>query len=93
MIQFDNDDEGYFRWIEEHPDGFVLNVRRNPDPSYIVLHSASCGHISSAKRAAGAYTERSYRKWCSRSVDELREAAILEGRGDGSFSRYCSSCF
>ena len=28
MIRFSDDDPGYLSWIAEHPDGFVLNVRR-----------------------------------------------------------------
>ena len=49
MIEFKNDEDGYFAWLTAHPTGFVLNVRANADPDYVVLHRASCGTISSDK--------------------------------------------
>ena len=27
MIEFKNDEDGYFAWLTSHPTGFVLNVR------------------------------------------------------------------
>ena len=33
-IEFEKDDEGYFGWIKNHPDGCVLNVRAKPVPKY-----------------------------------------------------------
>ena len=92
MIRFKNDENGYMAWLAEHPEGYVLNVRKEPDPKYVVLHSASCGSISSTKRADGAYTERSYNKWCADSIEILRKAAKREGRSDGTFSKRCGLC-
>jgi hypothetical protein len=40
MIEFRGDDPGYLSWTVGHPTGFILNVRREPDPSYVVLHRA-----------------------------------------------------
>jgi hypothetical protein len=92
MIEFCNDDEGYLAWIGMNPTGFVLNVRRTPNPGYVVLHRASCHSISNGARESGAYTARSYRKICALSVAELRFGARQEGRSDGSFSNQCSHC-
>jgi hypothetical protein len=92
MIEFRDDDEGYFAWLIGHPSGFVLNVRHDPDPGYVVLHRASCGLISTGKRASGAYTSRGYRKWCSSELNELRAAARTAGREDGTFSSECRLC-
>jgi hypothetical protein len=91
VIRFSDDDEGYLDWVSAHPEGFVLNVRRVPDPSYVVLHRASCGSIS-GKQARGAFTERKYRKVCADSVAALSIAAQREGRTDGSFSKRCGHC-
>jgi hypothetical protein len=91
MIEFRDDEAGYLDWITRHPHDFVLNVRRTPDPQYVVLHRASCGSISTSRKP-GAYTARSYRKICSETPEELRQAARLEGRLDGSFSRRCGIC-
>lgn len=91
MPEFVDDDAGYLAWIGAHPEGFVLNVRRSPDPSYVVLHRANCGVIASTKRSAGAYTAGGYRKVCGRYT-ELQAAAVGKGRVDGSFSAICRHC-
>jgi hypothetical protein len=30
-------DQEFSRWVSEHPQGFVLNVRDNADPRFMVL--------------------------------------------------------
>ena len=90
MTEFEDDDAGYMAWVKAYPDGLVLNVRRKPDPTYVVLHRASCGYISTERHKAGAYTGRGYRKICSHSMAELRNAARREGNHDGSFSNICN---
>jgi len=92
MNEFVDDDAGYLAWLADHPTGLVLNLRRVADPSYVVLHRASCGSIKSARRLTGAYTSRSYRKICSVGIGELTTAARREGRTDGSFSARCGLC-
>ncbi len=92
MIEFKNDEDGYFAWLTAHPTGFVLNVRHEADPDYVVLHRASCGTISSDKLTPGAYTSRGFRKWCAEEVNDLQPAAKLEGRQDGTFSKRCGLC-
>ena len=92
MIEFENDEAGYFAWLAGNPNGFVLNVRSKADPEYVVLHRASCGSISSQKPATGAYTCRGFRKWCANGVADLRIAAKKEGRLDGTFSKRCGLC-
>lgn len=91
IIEFVDDDAAYLAWLAGHPTGFVLNVRRKPDSTYVVLHRASCGTIAMARRS-GAYTGGSYRKICSDQLAELRQAAVAEGRLDGSFSARCGHC-
>ena len=91
-IEFKNDETGYFKWLLANPNGYVLNVRSDPDSQYVVLHRARCGMISSTKRSTGAYTSKSFRKWCGESIEELRSAAKREGRQDGTFSKCCKLC-
>ena len=55
MIEFKSDEKGYFKWLAAHPSGYVLNVRSEADPDYVVLHRASCGSISSQKQKPGAF--------------------------------------
>lgn len=92
MTEFRNDDMGYFAWITENPNGFVMNVRRVANPDYVVLHRATCHSISNDCQASGAFTTRGYRKICATDLAELKLAARREGRRDGSFSKSCGLC-
>ena len=92
MIEFVGDDLSYLAWVVAHPGGYVLNVRRSPDPRYVILHRASCESISNETHAPGAYTGRGYRKVCMSSEAKLQVAAKREGRSDGTFSKRCGHC-
>ncbi len=92
MEQFVDDDPAYFAWLDANPRGFVVNVRRRHDPTYVVLHRATCPTIGSRKAREGAYTARGYRKWGCGHLVEAAEVARLEGRSDGSVSKACSLC-
>ncbi len=92
MFVFSSNEKGYIDWVHKNPRGFVLNVRKEPDPEYAVLHRASCGSIKSNKRVYGGYTMRSYKKICSPDIDSLRQAARNEGHKHGSFSKRCKLC-
>lgn len=91
MTYFSDDDQAYTDWLTDHPNGFVVNVRRTASPSYMVLHRAICRHIAT-ERDDGAYTGRGYRKIVSTTLDDLRAYARSIGRGDGSFSQTCRHC-
>ena len=93
FIFFESDDEGYLDWVNQHPTSFVLNVRKDPDPNYIVLHQASCLSVTRPLTHAGGYTGRDYRKIVAETEQELRSAAVHQGRRDGTFSSHCSQCF
>jgi hypothetical protein len=92
MIRFNDDDQSYLAWIAAHPRGYVLNIRHEPDPKYVVLHRATCPSISIDRHAEGAFTARSYRKYYAESVEALVTIAQLQGRADGSFSKRCGLC-
>ena len=64
-------DEAYLAWTRWHPEGYVLNIGRNPVPSVaIVLHLSACELIS----ARGVrYTTGEYIKICSLDRQELIE--------------------
>ena len=76
VILFEDDEAGYLRWINEHPDGYVVNTRRWFDPDYLVLHRASCSSIKIHRNMhddPGGFTERNYRKLCSASLSDLED--------------------
>ena len=94
ITEFANDDRGYHQWLQAHPDGFVLNVRRDYAPKYIVLHSAQCPNIRDlyGVRAFGACTARAHRKICGLTIPELAQWARARGRSDPPFSKMCERC-
>ena len=86
MRQFRDAEAQYRRWIAENPEAFVLNTRRTPDPSYLILHRATCGSIST--NAGDNYTTGSYMKVGALAAGEL------EGWADsiGGELRECGLC-
>jgi hypothetical protein len=61
---FVDDDEGYVRWTERFPHGYVINTTRTPSADYLVLHEASCLHITVPFEAGNRWTHE-YIKICS----------------------------
>jgi len=92
MQVFVGDDRSYLDWLARHPEGWVLNVRMQADPDYVVLHRATCPTISRPSVRAGAWTERSYRKVCCTNPEDIAAAARAEGRVDGRPSKVCGIC-
>jgi hypothetical protein len=92
-VVFGNDDD-YQRWLAGNPYGFVLNTTRTMSPGYMVLHRASCPHISVAchESEPGGFTERQYAKVGAGDIESLRDWAASQGRPDRSFSNECSHC-
>ena len=94
-IVFKGDEGGYMAWLNAHPHGFVVNSQKKIIPSYLVLHRASCAHISKyteKARPPGGFTERQYIKICAPTINKLRTWVKKNGRPDGSFSKECGLC-
>ena len=70
----------------------MANIRRRCSPDYVVLHRASCPHVSNP-RESGAYTERDYGKLCGPALDDIQHAPEYCGRDKGSFTKRCALCF
>jgi hypothetical protein len=87
-IVFRNDEVGYLGWIENNPNGCVINTFKNISSDYLVLHGASCHTIKPNKSTKmGAFTERGYIKICATSKEELLEWMRQQGYCD--FSQKC----
>lgn len=84
---FKDDDGGFFRWLDEHPDGFFINADRNPKPGYLVLHRSGCPHFD---RAPGVHWTRDYIKVCCAARSDLTKWATAEVGGDPAL---CTRCF
>jgi len=93
VLKFQSDTE-YYRWLADHPNGFVVNTTHSPQPRYMMLHRALCRHISEPHRetSPGGFTERRNTKICAEDIESLRAWAAQHGRPDGSFTHECSSC-
>ena len=88
---FLDDDPGYLDWLAAYPDGFVLNMYRNPTPDYLVLHRPECEPISlyTQWRLPGGFTERQYRKVCGETRAALAGWVAQQGWPGAAWSEGC----
>lgn len=89
MMEFVDDEEGYLKWLQENPSGFVVNCDRTPNSEYLILHRANCGTIMHATRGPGNWTTGDYIKVCSLKVSELNEWAEKEIGGQPEPCQRC----
>lgn len=84
---FQDDDRGFFHWLEENPHGYFINSERNPKPGYLILHRPSCPHFTGTP---GLHWTRDYVKFCSQDRRALDEWAIGTVGGQTTL---CQACF
>lgn len=77
----------YLAWITRHPEGWVVNCTRSPNPGYLVLHRADCWTIGA--RGAGNYTTREYIKVCSVHRSTLDSWAVDSVGGELTLCGFC----
>ena len=87
--KFENDNEGYLKWLENNPTGLVVNCYKSPTPSYLKLHKSTCYTINSPAIGSGNWTNNNYIKVCSLNRDSLSEWARVEVGGQLSS---CGAC-
>jgi hypothetical protein len=88
VTPFTDDDAGFFEWLEQHPDGWLINTDRDPNPKYLVLHRTDgCGHFKGAH--SGDWT-RANTKLCSPNRQDLEQWA--KGTVGGEVT-LCGDCF
>ena len=78
MQRFVDDDHGYLDWLDQHPDGFVINTGRTPSAAYLMLHRAGCGTIT-GKPARGVTFTGEYAKLCGERSELEEFARRLDG--------------
>jgi hypothetical protein len=86
---FEDDDASYERWLSQHPNGYVLNSRRNPTSSYLKLHRATCHHIRTLHSGYSRWTSGDYIKVCADDRDEIARWAASRVRGEPETDCYC----
>lgn len=81
IVIFENDDDGYRRWIVFNPSGYVVNTTRSMSTSYLILHRATCQHVSELRPGYQTWTCGSYIKVCALQRSALEKwARDLGGR-------------
>lgn len=89
---FEDNDSAYLTWLGQNTNGFVLNLRRRLD-DYRVLHRASCGSISIARRSTpGEFTGGRYIKVCSDSKKEISDWLRQNDLDGANFFHKCGIC-
>jgi len=88
LLVFKDDDEGFRRWMVEHPAGFYLNANRAPASDDVLLHKVGCPHVGDAEPGEVAWTEQ-YIKVCSMTSIELEAWSRIEA---GQDARHCQTC-
>ena len=88
MERFEQDDEGYLRWIKEHSAGFVVNCYPNPSTDYLVLHRATCASIT-VKQIDKEHWTHDYIKVCSQDRGEILMWSYAEAGGAPSACQIC----
>ena len=83
---FRDDETGFVNWRDGHPDGYIVNSERNPRPSYLVLHRATCGHLTSPNPLRWT---KDYIKFCSLGRTDLEEWAKVDVGGEVTL---CPTC-
>lgn len=90
-----DDEQGYLKWLPSHPDGYVVNTRRELDPSYLILHRAQGRSIRRHRNIdanPGGLTERAYSKICANSLGQLKEHLRKKTGKSEPFSKRCARC-
>ncbi|MBF0537641.1 MAG: hypothetical protein HQL03_05215 [Nitrospirae bacterium] len=92
MIEtFNNDEKGYQAWIENNPDGFVIDSNPNPSTESLYLHTAACRTINPFRRKPkGRNAPKSYIKMCSKNRKDLENWAMRKLR---ITLKQCQICF
>ena len=89
MREFRDDDEGYVRWLQEHPSGLVVNTYRRPSQNYLILHRADCPHISARADESRRRTV-DYIKICAANVEDVQTWARQAVGGTLTRCRTCA---
>ncbi|MGB3285725.1 hypothetical protein [Mycolicibacter algericus] len=86
--QFRDDEPGYRAWLKDHPNGYVINILRNHNPTDARLHRADCRTLTD-QLSRGVALVGPYVKVCSDHLDALDEWAADQVR---VLIQRCGSC-
>jgi hypothetical protein len=78
MIIFLNDDRAYLSWVTHHRGGFVLDGRRRPRLTHLLIHRATCAEVKQSADRRSHLTTAGRLKACAATVEELQHWAVEE---------------
>lgn len=89
VLVFENDEQGYLRWVARNRSGYVVNAKRlmDRDDDWVVLHKATCGTIQGQPKV---WTSGVYLKVCA---DSKSLALRWIRRNYNTKAHNCSRCF
>jgi 5-methylcytosine-specific restriction protein A len=92
-VVFRSGDKPYLAWMQEHPDGYVLNTRAEAGSRYLMLHRSGCPHIATYARsyAEDSFTAHDYVKVCAATTDDLAAWASANRPSDAALA-CCKTC-
>jgi len=90
---FNQGDKEYFEWMENNPEGYILNTGRGNNDTYFFLHKSNCSHITQWDGFDDkAYTMRDWIKIASNDVIEIvRYCTENKTKFTGNI-KICSTC-
>lgn len=86
---FMHDDEGYLAWLDQNPNGWIINTTQSVSISYRKLHHRRCTLISKLQSGYSAWTTGQYIKICSKSRRALEEWSMNNGGVPLQTGCYC----
>jgi hypothetical protein len=90
MEIFDHAEQQYVDYVKNHPDHYVLNLPRTGSTYSILVHSATCGTVSTPKRTN--YTTTELIKIAFPDRDEARKHAQTVAERRGISWKVCQIC-
>lgn len=87
-------DDSLRSWVSVHPDGYILNLRSNNSPNYLMLHEADCSTIALDREglAPGAFVQREYQKVGGETPNDLIDWIKQNINGADEFKSLCKRC-
>lgn len=91
---FDNGDAPFFAWMNNNPEGYVVNTERRANSHLAFLHRAGCWHIAglAAGHRQDAFTRYEYIKVCSTDERDLLFWLFNHRPRTSGFSSLCKTC-
>ncbi|MDZ7720419.1 MAG: HNH endonuclease [Balneolaceae bacterium] len=92
--EFTSEDAPFFKWMNNNPDGFVLNTKKSEKSSYAYFHKSNCGHIGGPIEGNGSnpYTSKDYIKVCSTDPKDLLNWIKLNRENAIEHAVNCKDC-